>query len=248
VRCGPAATVRRALFGLFLVLFTLECAKCVSPAALPANPQLLATLLLAEAAITLMASLTPQLPFQNVLLASAIIALVGTAGEAVGLLAGLWVGRDAGGQELSLWMLRPVLWILAVLTSRGVAQVILRPWRRIAAYGYGLLGTTAVLAGLSLASFEFVASGAGVDASRSAFDQRFGNFAIVGARAVIGVAALLLATPALVKTRPGQSSSNRCLIVLWSLFNLLYVTAACWPSRGHETIRSKQGLLASARK
>ncbi|TAK94696.1 MAG: carotenoid biosynthesis protein [Verrucomicrobia bacterium] len=39
----------------------------------------------------------------------------------------------------------PLLWILAVLNSRGVARMILRPWRKLRVYGFWLIGLTVVL-------------------------------------------------------------------------------------------------------
>jgi uncharacterized membrane protein len=38
----------------------------------------------------------------------------------------------------------PLLWVAAVLNSRGVARLILRPWREIRAYGFWLIGVTAL--------------------------------------------------------------------------------------------------------
>ncbi len=37
------------------------------------------------------------------------------------------------------WTL-PLLWIVTVLNSRGVARLVLRPWRKIRAYGFWLIG------------------------------------------------------------------------------------------------------------
>ena len=42
------------------------------------------------------------------------------------------------------WAL-PLIWIVAILNSRGVARLILRPWRKIRNYGFWLIGLTAVL-------------------------------------------------------------------------------------------------------
>ena len=45
----------------------------------------------------------------------------------------------------------PLIWIVAVLNSRSVARLILRPWRKIRGYGYWLIGLTAGLT----ATFDF---------------------------------------------------------------------------------------------
>ena len=39
----------------------------------------------------------------------------------------------------------PVIWIVAILNSRGVARLILRPWRKTRTYGFWLIGLTAGL-------------------------------------------------------------------------------------------------------
>ncbi len=38
----------------------------------------------------------------------------------------------------------PLLWIIAVLNSRGVARLVLRPWRKTRAYGFWFMGLTAL--------------------------------------------------------------------------------------------------------
>jgi hypothetical protein len=192
---GPAAGLRRALFGLFLVLAGLEGAKWAFPASVPGDPRLLATLLFAQAAITLIVSLSCRLPLQNVLLASAIIALVGTAG-------------DAAGQEVDVWPLRPLLWILAVLGSRGVAQALLRPWRQTAAYGYWQLAATAVLVVFCFAPLELLVSAASPAAPGFGLSAAVVHSlapGVVARRAVTAVVALLLATPSLIDKRPAPN-------------------------------------------
>jgi hypothetical protein len=39
-----------------------------------------------------------------------------------------------------------MLWIVAVFNARGMARLILRPWRKVKNYGFWLIGLTAVLA------------------------------------------------------------------------------------------------------
>ena len=55
------------------------------------------------------------------------------------------------------WAL-PLVWIVAVLNSRGVARLILRPWRKIHGYGFWLIGVTAVLTMLFDCALEPFAS------------------------------------------------------------------------------------------
>jgi uncharacterized membrane protein len=39
----------------------------------------------------------------------------------------------------------PALWVIIVLNSRGVARLILRPWRKLRNYGFWLIGVTTAL-------------------------------------------------------------------------------------------------------
>jgi uncharacterized membrane protein len=39
----------------------------------------------------------------------------------------------------------PLLWIVAIFNSRGVARLMLRPWRRVKNYGFLLMGLTTAL-------------------------------------------------------------------------------------------------------
>jgi putative membrane protein len=95
-----------------------------------------------------------QLPLQNALSAALICAAVG------GLAHGLSAQRDlalpfgpvlfnpaAGWKILNFvpWTI-PLLWIIALFNARGLARLILRPWRKIKTYGFWLIGLTAVLA------------------------------------------------------------------------------------------------------
>jgi uncharacterized membrane protein len=110
-----------------------------------------AALLLLATAGTLLA-LTRQLPAQNVLLAALIIAFMGGIAHGVGGKSGIPFGPfmfdpDAGLKLFgTLPLSLPLIWVVAVLNSRGVARLILRPWRKIHAYGFWLIGLTALLA------------------------------------------------------------------------------------------------------
>ena len=108
--------------------------------------------LIALAAAASITALTRQLPLQNVLLAAAITALIG--GAAHGLSArtsipfGPFIFNETAGAKLFdciPWTV-PLLWIVAIFNSRGVARLGLRPWRKTKNYGWWLIGLTAVLA------------------------------------------------------------------------------------------------------
>jgi uncharacterized membrane protein len=52
----------------------------------------------------------------------------------------------------------PFLWIVVVVNGRGVARLIMRPWRKTNYYGFWVIGLTCVLAVLLDLSLEPFAS------------------------------------------------------------------------------------------
>jgi len=118
---------------------------------LPGKPGWPEALLLLLATANTITALARQLPLQNVLLATAIIAVIGGAVLALGVTTGIpfgpfLFGGDAGPQiyrTLPWWL--PLIWAVAILNSRGVARLIVRPWRKIRNYGFWLIGLTALL-------------------------------------------------------------------------------------------------------
>ncbi len=93
-----------------------------------------------------------QLPLQSVLLAAFVIALIGGAAHGLSVRTGLpfgplIFGATAGPKLFStVPPVMPLLWIIAIFNSRGVARLMLRPWRRVKNYGFLLMGLTVALA------------------------------------------------------------------------------------------------------
>jgi uncharacterized membrane protein len=107
-------------------------------------------LLLLLATFSTLVALTRQLPAQNVFLATFIIALIGSTAHTVGVLSGIPFGPFMFGLEIgdklfkTLPWATPLLWVVVVLNSRGVARLVLRPWRKMRTYGFWLIGLTAL--------------------------------------------------------------------------------------------------------
>ena len=120
-------------------------------------------LLLLATASTIFA-LEPQLPMQNVLLAASVIAIVGGGISALGAISGIPFGpftfSDGLGSKIfkTLPLAMPLIWVVVVLNSRGVARLILRPWRKTKTYGFWLIGLTAILVLLFDFAFDPFAS------------------------------------------------------------------------------------------
>ncbi|HXD00543.1 MAG TPA: carotenoid biosynthesis protein, partial [Verrucomicrobiae bacterium] len=100
-------------------------------------------------AATLLA-LARTLPAQNVLAVAVIIALLSGIVEIINVKTGVPFGArtftdDLGPQILGLPWPLPFLSTAALLSSRGVARLILRPWRKTAKYGLWVIGLAALL-------------------------------------------------------------------------------------------------------
>jgi uncharacterized membrane protein len=133
---------------LLAAAFGLELASIFLPAGLSGWPE---TALILLATFSTITSLARQLPLQNVLLVSFVIALVGGAAHALGAVTSIPFGpftfTSQFGPELfnRLPWATPLIWIVTILNSRGVARLILRPWRKTKTYGFWLIGLTSAL-------------------------------------------------------------------------------------------------------
>lgn len=153
---------------LLTVLSLAACALTLAqfwwPAHLPGNPDWLDAVLLALATASTIAALSRHLPLQNILFAACFIGLAGGAAEWLDLETGIPFGSFTPGQNTGLkifhslpWALT-LIWIPAILNSRGVARLILRPWRKTRVYGFWLIGITAALTVLFDLAFDPFAS------------------------------------------------------------------------------------------
>jgi uncharacterized membrane protein len=150
-----------ALLAIAFALVLAANGLSFNPPGKPGWPEAVLILLAATGTIT---ALARQLPLQNVLLAAFVIALVGGAVHALGVTMGIPFGPfifgvEAGPQLFNTlpWAM-PLIWVIAVLNSRGVARLILRPWRKIRSYGFWLIGLTAALTMLFDFAFDPFAS------------------------------------------------------------------------------------------
>jgi len=156
------------LHWLFTALLTADFLLVLAANSLALNlpgragwPEALLILLVTVSTIS---ALARQLALQNVLLAAFIIALMGGAVHALGATMEIpfgpfQFGPEAGPQLFKTlpWAM-PLIWVAAILNSRGVVRLILRPWRKIRSYGFWLIGLTAVLTMLFDLAFDPFAS------------------------------------------------------------------------------------------
>jgi putative membrane protein len=231
---------------LFAAVFVLVVVMQFKPLNLPGNPGWPELVLLLSGLACTITALAQRLPLQNVLLAVFIIAVIGGALHALGAITGIPFGPFTFSENIGPEMFQtlpwavPAIWVLAVLNSRGVARLILRPWRKINAYGFWLMGMTAALTLLfdfALEPFasriknywlwtptKFPVTWQGVPVS---------NFL---AWAAISVLLAVVIAPALINKQPGKKNApDFHPFALW-LGVVLLCGAAC----------AKQGLLSAA--
>ncbi len=118
-----------------------------------AAPGLLALVLGLAVASTLV-SLGRALQLQNVFTVAGIISIVSGIVLTVGIATGIPFGpiiftENCGGLLFdTLPWAAPLLWVVILLNCRGVARLILRPWRKLHGYGYRVMGLTCLLVAL----------------------------------------------------------------------------------------------------
>jgi uncharacterized membrane protein len=211
---------------------------------LPGKPGWPEALLLVLATAGTIIALARQLPLQNVLLAAFIIALLGggvhTLGVTVGIPFGPFLfGPEAGPQLFKTlpWAL-PLVWVAAILNSRGVARLILRPWRKIRNYGFWLIGLTALLTALfDLAMDPFAARVKHYWFwSPTKFPVTWQGAPLVNFLSWAAVSLLILAfiTPALINKSPVRRVPDFHPLAVWLgailLFGLASMQHGMWPA------------------
>lgn len=194
---------------LWLVIFGLEIFSLFQPN--PYENELEAAFVLIAAAGTL-AALWRQLPLQNVLLAAGGIAAIGGGFSALGARTALPFGPFIFAPALGplIWQTlpwaMPLIWVVILLNSRGVARLILRPWRKTKNYGFRLIGLGAVLVLLFDIAFDPYASRVKNywHWLPTGFPVTWQGASLMNfvAWTVIAVLILFLATPALIVKKP----------------------------------------------
>jgi uncharacterized membrane protein len=138
----------------FWVLNGILAAVFIAELLCPYAPIALDDLFIVLAAVASIMTLNRQLPLQNVLAAAAITAVFGAVAHGLSAIRDLSlpfgpVVFDSGAGpkifDFVPWTI-PFLWIIAILNARGVARLILRPWRKTKSYGFWLIGITTLLA------------------------------------------------------------------------------------------------------
>ena len=185
----------------------------------------------ALAALTLSIGLARRLPVQNVVAVAALAGLLGFGLEALNAATNIPFGHRqmadrAGAQVLGVAWFQPFLWISLAMAGRGVARLMLRPWRKLSYYGFWVMGTAIVLTLVMALAYE-AAGGAGGWWWR---ENRPGVWAWYGAplASVFGwlVTTLLIygfTTPWFLNKQPVKQPTDWHPLVVWEIL-LMWLT------------------------
>jgi len=231
---NPLIIAQRVLLGLFLIAASFSIARMLLSVHLPVSEGIWETVVLLLPVITTLVSLAGQLPVQNVLLGTVIIGAIGGGIHALGALTGLPFGPiiyTRGGGPLLFnalpWFI-PFVWIVVILNARGVARLILRPWRKLRIYGYWLIGITTFLTLIFVLGWEpfatrlrhywlWTPTKLPVDWYGTPLSDFLGWL-------VATLLILAFSTPALMKKKPARSFPEYHPLVVWITINLLFIT------------------------
>lgn len=233
---GLGSTIHYFLFGLFVIQFALVWLNLW--ASLPgfADARWPNGVLLLLAVAATLSSLARQLPAQNVILASIIIALGAGAVQTFSALTGIPFGpyvytRGIGQRLFGLlpWAVT-VTWIVAILNARGVGRLILRPWRKTRSYGFWLMGLTAALVVLFDFGLEPFATRVNqfwfwrpTHAGLYWYSAPWVNFFGWAGTALL---VLAFATPSLINKKPVSQPPDFHPLIIWLLINVIFASGA----------------------
>jgi uncharacterized membrane protein len=143
----------------FLVVWAVNWVLLLLGVELPREGRWMEALLPIFAVLTTLLALGRRLPLQNVVMAAVLIAGASLAIAAVGAKSGVPFGPFVYGSGASEELLGvtwwvPLLWVVLLINGRGVARLVMRPWRKTNFYGYWVIGITCVLVVLFDLGFE----------------------------------------------------------------------------------------------
>jgi uncharacterized membrane protein len=229
-----AHRTHKAVFIAFLVCFAVVWVTLLLRVSYSEERRWLEGLFWLLAAATSLIGLARRLPTQNLLMASALIAAISFTVEVVGEKTRVPFGPRAytdalGWKILGVPWPMPLLWQVVVVNVRGVARLILRPWRKTTYYGFWVIGVACLLAVVFEAGLEpfatrmrhywFWETHVSVLNWYSAPWVNFLGWCV----AALGV--LGFTTPWLINKQPVKQPTDYHPLVIWLLLNFYFATA-----------------------
>ena len=228
------------MFILFLVAWGVNMAIAGLRVELPIGFGWIEASLPVSAVLTTLLALACRLPLQNVLMAgvsiSSLAAIILAVGATTGTPFGPVLFTDRLGERLFdvvPWPL-PLLWVVLVINGRGVARLIMRPWRKTNFYGFWVIGITCALVTLFALGFEPFAARVEhywlwqtAEGTANWYTAPWVSFL---GWLLTAVAIVALSIPWLINKHPVKQPMDYHPLLVWMLLNLL--PAAGNASRG----------------
>ncbi len=232
---GWGDKLRSALLSAFILNVFLVCVRLWRPEAFFGEATWPDSLLLLLCTGSTLACLSQQLPAQNVALASVVIAFAGGAAHTLSAVTGVPFGPleyhpDNIGRMFfhTLPWTVPLIWVVALLNSRGVARLILRRWRTRDGYGIWVMGLTVALVLVFELSLEPYASLVKLywswKSTRLPSNWHTMPWSNLVGWAVTTTLILLFVTPVLINKSSRKLPANYCPLLIWELLNLVLLT------------------------
>jgi len=209
----------------------------------PESDRWLESLFWLLAATTSLVSLARRLPEQNVLMSSLLAVGLSTAIAGIAAKTSIPFGPRSyteilGDRILGIPWAVPLQWLVVIINGRGVARLIMRPWRKTTYYGFWVIGLTCALAVVFDAQLEPFATHARhywfweTHADIPGwFTAPWVNFLgwFVTTLAILG-----FTTPWLINKQPIKQPTDYHPLVLWLLFGCYFTTGNAierlWPA------------------
>jgi len=185
------------------------------------------------AATTSLLGLARRLPVQNAFVAATLIAAISFTIAMVAEKTRVPFGprgyTDAlGGKILGVPWPMPLLWLVVIVNSRGVARLILRPWRKTTYYGFRVIGLACLLAVVFDAGLEPFATRARHYWFWKTHINELGWYSAPWMNFlgwfVTTLAILGFTTPWLINKQPVKQPTDYHPLVLWLLLNFYFAT------------------------
>lgn len=228
-----AESWHKPAFIAFLVVWLLNWVTLLLGLELPREGRWIEALLPWSATLTTLLGWARRLPLQNVLTAASIIAVISTGVTAIGAYSGVPFGpifyTGAMGDPLLgevPWPV-PLMWIVIVLNGRGVARLVMRPWRKTRYYGFWLIGITCLLVVLFDVGFEPFAvyvKGYWLWFGRSAFSWYSTPLANFLGWLVAALGMVIFTIPWMINKQPVKQPRDYHPLAIWLLLNLWVLT------------------------
>lgn len=230
---NPLKSTQWTLLGLFVVAVGVSIAERFF--SIPLRPGIWDAMLLALTFAATLTAMWGQMPLQNVLLATVIISVIGGGIQLLGARTGIPFGPvdylpSAEPRLGALPWFSPFLWVVVIFSSRGTARLILRPWRKLRAYGFWLIGITAALTVLFDLGLEVFATRVRHywvwSPTKLPIDWYGAPLSDFLGWLVTALLILAFATPSMMKRKPSKSTPEFQSLTIWVLLNLLFTAGA----------------------